>query len=409
MVYTMGSPLHHLVIIGIFLWIVISGVNGLPTPNEWKINNSGLFNTLTKDEIDGVVLPFISNGTYVGIVVTLVDPQGYAVYEYGVSDKETGAVPTAETRFGIGSVTKIFTGILLADAENHGLVNLTVPISRYIPGVAIPSRNDREITLKDLATHTSGLPEGLEKYQKEGDDAMNARDGVAYERAFLEYSLTNGSDIYPFISNITLTRDPGTQWEYSNMGAALVGDILVRKQNCSFEQLLNSTILIPLGMNNTTAHPSELPKNAVATGYRGYFDGNITKGFLLNFTDFWAPTGGIFSTGDDMAIFLAANLGLVDSPLNEAIHESMVPRAVRMKEPLVIEQSLFWDTIPSSDSRRIYMKSGESNTFQSQILLRSPDGFGVVVLANTAYIESNRHVEVIAYELMKRMLNHRGK
>lgn len=336
-------------------------------------------------------------------MVTLVDPRGYVVYTYGVSDKEINASPTKDTLFGIGSITKVFTGVLLADAERQGVVNLTIPISQYLPDIYIPSRNGREITLQNLATHTSGLPGDPEIYQKESDDAMKAQDAEAYERSFLEYSLTNASDIYQFVSNFSLTRDPGTQWEYSNMGTSIAGDILARTQQSNYQNLLQGAILLPLGMNNTTIQPSELPDGLITTGYRGYFSGNITEGFLLKFSDFWAPMGGIFSSGEDMAIFLAANLDLINSPLQNAIHDALIPRAIRMKEPFLLEQSLFWDTFLTSDGNRIYMKSGESNAFQSQIMMSTSDKFGVVVLANTAYIVGDPHVEIIAYELMRRM------
>src|ERR1700734_446860 len=95
----------------------------------------------------------------VGIVVGVIDPTGRKVVSYGKLDADDPRVLDGDTVFEIGSVTKVFTSLLLSDMLQHGEVVLTDPVAKYLPaGTTVPLRNGKQITLLDLATHTSGLP-----------------------------------------------------------------------------------------------------------------------------------------------------------------------------------------------------------------------------------------------------------
>ena len=95
----------------------------------------------------------------VGIVVGVIDADGRRVIAYGALDQGDSRPLNGDTIFEIGSVTKVFTALALADMVEHGQVSLTDPISKYLPdGVKTPQRGGKSITLEDLATHTSGLP-----------------------------------------------------------------------------------------------------------------------------------------------------------------------------------------------------------------------------------------------------------
>jgi D-alanyl-D-alanine-carboxypeptidase/D-alanyl-D-alanine-endopeptidase len=95
----------------------------------------------------------------VGIVVGVVDPQGRRIIAYGKLDAGDDRILDGNTLFEIGSVTKVFTSLLLADMVQRGEVELDDPVSKYLPSeVKVPNDGKRAITLVDLATHTSGLP-----------------------------------------------------------------------------------------------------------------------------------------------------------------------------------------------------------------------------------------------------------
>src|SRR5262245_6551156 len=95
----------------------------------------------------------------VGIVVGVIEPKGRRIVSYGAPAKGDPRTLNGDTIFEIGSITKVFTSLLMADMVQRGEVALSDPISKYLPPeVKVPSRNGKTITLEDLSTHTSGLP-----------------------------------------------------------------------------------------------------------------------------------------------------------------------------------------------------------------------------------------------------------
>jgi len=95
----------------------------------------------------------------VGIVAGVIEPKGTRVVAYGSLDQGDKRPLNGDTIFEIGSVTEVFTSLLLTDMVLRGEVALADPVAKYLPaGVKVPERGGRRITLEDLSTHTSGLP-----------------------------------------------------------------------------------------------------------------------------------------------------------------------------------------------------------------------------------------------------------
>ncbi|HEX3107684.1 MAG TPA: serine hydrolase, partial [Thermoanaerobaculia bacterium] len=165
----------------------------------------------------------------VGIVVGVIDPSGRRTVAY-TSTKTAEKPVDANTVFEIGSVTKVFTSLLLADAVQRGEVALTDPVSKYLPpGVKVPERNGKKITLVDLATHTSGLPRMPTNFHPK--DPGNP---------YADYTV---AQLYEFLSSYELTRDPGSQYEYSNLGGGLLGHVLALRAGTDYETLVRKRIL----------------------------------------------------------------------------------------------------------------------------------------------------------------------
>ena len=396
-------PVQVFIVVSLILVLIssVSGDSPLQTPDDWKKTRLGSFSTLSQDEVNAVITPVLVNGTYHDMVVVLVDPSGYVVYGYGRPDLTSRPIPDEHALMGLGSISKVFTGILAADAEERALVNLTVPITRYLPGIQVPSLNGREITLIDLATHTSGLPAVPDTFGNAADSALIAGDFDAYEDAFAYHTTMQDEEVYSWLSNLTLTREPGSAWEYSNVGTGIAGDIISRVNNERYEAILSSRVLQPLSMNNTTIVLSGPIQDQIVPGYRGY-SGEKDPARLIEFNDFWASSGGIYSTGEDMAVFMAANLGLVNTTLDSSMKNARIPRYTRATEPILQEQSLFWDVLNIPNVSVMYTKSGETNGYQSHIILDPANKRGALVLADTAYLVGP-HVQDQATELMKKM------
>jgi len=183
-----------------------------------------------------------------GIVVGVITKQAREIIGYGHFDRDDSRVPNGDTVFEIGSISKVFTSLLLSEMVLDGEVKLSDPISKYLPvSVHAPSRNGKQITLLDLATHHSGLPS-------------------AATNSSWDYS---PQQMYEFLDKYQLTRDPGEKYEYSNLGVGLLGVILATRAGSDYETLLRTRITAPLGMNRTGVELTPEMKADFTAGHDG--------------------------------------------------------------------------------------------------------------------------------------------
>ena len=176
----------------------------------------------------------VETGRAVGLVAATLDHGQSQVFTAGVSGAQ-GVPLDGNTLFEIGSITKVFTASLLAEMAARGEVGLDDPVAKYLPpSVRVPSRNGKQITLLDLSTQTSGLPRMPTNFSPK--DELNP---------YADYSV---DQLYAFLSGYELTRDIGSQYEYSNLGVGLLGHALALRAGKSYEALLVERILRPLGI-----------------------------------------------------------------------------------------------------------------------------------------------------------------
>jgi serine-type D-Ala-D-Ala carboxypeptidase/endopeptidase len=274
-----------------------------------QINPKGAIggeNTFTKyNQIKAAIKSNIDNGSNAGIVIALVDPNGTQFYGYGKMSATNQTNVNKNTLFDIGSITKSFTTLLLAVMAKHGLVNLNDPIEKYLPAtVKVPTYNGQHITLESLATHTSGLPDNPPNMPLTGPGFQNYR----------------FAQMYQALSDIRLTRAPGSQYNYSNFGMALLGDILASKAGMPYEQLVINRITNVLGMNSTRITLSDQLHYRLALGHLNGVElpASIENPLPL------APAGSFRSTASDMAKYLSVNMGLTKTTLYNAMQQSHV-------------------------------------------------------------------------------------
>src|SRR5438105_12399524 len=156
------------------------------------------------------------NEKAVGIVVGVIDPQGRRIICYGHQNGGDARPLDGDTVFEIASVTKVFTALLLADMVEKNEVALSDPASKYLTAVTIklPERNGHLITLLDLATHTSGLP------------FMPADAPPFSDPTAAKYST---GDLKRYLASYQLTRDIGSDWDYSNIGYWVLSEALAAR------------------------------------------------------------------------------------------------------------------------------------------------------------------------------------
>ena len=172
------------------------------------------------------------------MAVGIVDELDSRVVCCGKLETGSDAEVNGDTLFELCSITKTFTAVLLQDMVERGEMKLNDPVALYLPAsVKMPERFGRKITLRHLATHTSGLP-------REPDNLAPDR----MERLHADYTV---EELYEFLSTYKLTRLPGTSFGYSNLGAGLLGHVIALRAGAGYETLVRGRIARPLKMDST--------------------------------------------------------------------------------------------------------------------------------------------------------------
>lgn len=258
------------------------------------------------DEINAL-LRESPTSTRAAIVVGLLDEHGSQIFSAGKLDNGTDRKPDGDTLFEIGSITKTFTVLLLEDMVERGAMKLDDPVEKYLPkSVKVPTHDGKAITLLDLATHTSGLPRD--------PDNLTPTHGLP-ENAFADYTVER---LYTFLGSYALRRDPGEQFDYSNVGMALLGHVIARRAGTNYESLVVERICRPLGMDGTRITLTPEMKTRLAAGHDQRDNRASNWEFLV-----YDGAGGLRSTANDLLKYLSANLGLEKSdltPLMEKTH-----------------------------------------------------------------------------------------
>jgi CubicO group peptidase (beta-lactamase class C family) len=293
-----------------------------------------------------------------GMAVGIVERGRRRVIVYGKQDSGDARSIAANTLFEIGSVTKVFTALVLAEMVRRQELQFDDPVDRHLPpGFRTPQRNDRAITLADLATHTSGLP------------LFPPITGNPLE-ALARYT---ASDLRLWLAGLTLSRDPGAQWEYSNVGYGLLGLALANKAGTTYDALLNRRIIDPLKLKDTTLHPTGEATRRLAAGH----DSKLAPIPPLDLGIF-APAGALRSTVEDLLSFASAVLADSRSPL-ETPAKSLL--SIRRPAPAVGgDQALGWDVVTGTDP--FVAKDGVTAGQAASIVLDEPKQIGVMVLSN---------------------------
>jgi CubicO group peptidase (beta-lactamase class C family) len=313
-------------------------------------------------EIRSIMANRVESGRAVGMVTGVIDEKGRQVVASGKVSLDGTQQPDGDTVFEIGSVTKVFTSLILADMIEKGEVKPDDPVSKFLPAtVKVPSRNGREITLLDLSMQVSGLPR-LPDNLKPADPAN-------------PYADYDASKLYDFLSRYTLTRDPGEKYEYSNLAVGLLGHALALKAGMSYEELLRRRIFDPLGMSGTSITLSEAQKKRLAPGY----DGGLKPVKNWDFAVL-AGCGAVRSTVNDMLKFVAANLELTDTPLKFAVRRMRaVTKGIGAPD---LEIGMAWHVFTKFDTR-IWWHNGGTYGYRSFVGFNPAKKEGVVLLCNT--------------------------
>ena len=316
--------------------------------------------------------PHVEARDITGAAVAVVQGAETHFFYFGSMALGSQTPPGPHTLFEIGSITKVMTGTLLALAIGDESVTLDTTLGALLPeGLATPSFKGREITLRDLATHTSALPRMPGNWKP-----------ANVMQPYVDYT---EDKLYAFLNDYKLPSAPGTTYDYSNYATALLGHVLAKRAGTSYEKLLRERLLAPLGMAEThiASTPDQLAVAAQgSTTVRSLvLRKNLEPRAMWDF-DVFQPAGAVRSNIEDMAKFLRASMSPPDSPLGRAMRLAQQPQ-FKVNDQLSV--GLNWHILSLPKKPVITWHNGQTGGYHSFLGFDPKSMTGIVVLCNTDF------------------------
>jgi CubicO group peptidase (beta-lactamase class C family) len=321
--------------------------------------NNPLQSSLDK-KTDSMAQAFMSLSTTVGMVIGILDKGKTQVYAYGETVKGSKKLPDGNTLFEIGSISKTFTATLLAHFVQQGKIKLEDPINKYLPdSIAKMEFNGKPITIQSLSNHSSGLP-------RVPDDLF-----VGAEKSN-PYKHYDNKKLFAYLKQFKPTREPGAQYDYSNLAVGLLGVILERVSGKTYEQLVKEIIWKPLKMDNSRI---TLLKEDSAKFAQGY-DERVWLAHSWEFQSL-AACGAIRSGMNDMLLYAGAQVNDGNSSLQNAIRFTHQQTYVNGQTRV----ALGWHIMPSGEQSFLW-HNGQTGGYRSTFVFDEQNKRSVIILTN---------------------------
>jgi CubicO group peptidase (beta-lactamase class C family) len=312
----------------------------------------------------------LTDGLVAGACAAVVRGDDVTFHACGRRRDDSPDLPDPRTLFEVGSLTKVFTGLLLADMADRGEVRLDDPLGAHLP--ALGSQGTGAVTLLDLATHRSGLP----------------RLPRGLMRDLLRDALLTGrppADPYAGVDAERLEAEarraprhaPGERFAYSNFGFALLGLALARAAGRDYRDLVAERVCAPLGLHETGFEPGGEAAARRAEGHDR--DGRSAPNWH---TAALAPAGGLSSTADDLARFAQAQLRPESTPLARALAAAQDPRRPARGDDRI---GLAW-MVRERAGGRVVWHNGSTGGFGSYLGTDRDREIAAVLLASSAHV-----------------------
>jgi len=369
----------------LFYWLLdyVVREEALDPLADLKISKADLTTAETKEYIDKLASDYLRSGSNVGLAIGILKNGQSQFFGYGSVENGKDQTPTEDTIFELASAGKTFTSTVLADMHLRGELNLDDPVEKHLPGsVKTPKYLGREITLLDLATHSSGLP--------------SLPDNMPMTDPLNPYADYTPEKMYEALGKMELAADARRQYAYSNLGFGLLGQALAqrakvvaglptepqsqparsgdRPEQWSYESLVIERLCTPLQMTSTRMTLDESLKSRLATPHDGGKPVPVWEDLTM------AGAGSFLSTPGDMLKYLQAHLSDQEGSPYDAMRLST--RKHRPTDSPQTAIGLAWH-ITSENALDIAWHNGGSGGSRSYIALLPDARIGVVVLSNS--------------------------
>lgn len=345
---------------------------------EKVATNNPLATSLDR-QVDSAVQSYMQLAATAGLSIGIIKDGKTFFYGYGETIKGNHKVPDQNNLFEIGSITKTFTAILLADAVNQGKISLEDPLSKFLPGRGEISFEGVPVTIRMLSNHTSALPRMPDNFSESTTDPLNP------------YKNYSREDLMNFLKTVKLSRKPGTVYEYSNLAVATIAMIIEDLYQKSFESLVKEKILAPLKMDDTKQLLNKKDSARFASGYNEQGNYNGPWDFKA-----FAGAGALRSTANDMLKYAKANWG--DGPAS--IEKAITLTQKKTFSDANISIGLGWHFIKPGKDELIFHNGGTGG-YRSYLAINREKKFAIVILSNTAI-----GTEGVGNRLMSWLENH---
>ena len=334
-----------------------------PVQKLFAVPTTNPMRTQQDKQVDSVARTYIQKSNTVGLSLAVIKNGHVNLYNYGETTKGQGQLPTSQTLYEIGSITKTFTATILASLVNQGKMSLNDPITKYLPDTVAANPRLIGISIVTLINHTSGLP------------SLPANFGLQQpydpKNPYANYNLQL---LFSYLKDCKPLSAPGTKYAYSNLAVGLLGVILEKVSGKNFDQLVAATITTPLGMNNTMQHIYPLARPRFAPVYNE--DAQQTTPWDF---DVLGSCGGLHATLDDLVLYAKTNLDDdAATPLAKAVkltHQVTFNNDARL--------ALAWHIIVV-DGVSYYFHNGGTYGSSSFLAFNKEKNLAVIVLSNAA-------------------------
>src|SRR5437764_7420642 len=337
-------------------------------------------------ELEPKIKTEIQQGHLPGFAIGLIR-NGKLIYAkgFGVAKLGGNTPITSRSLFHMASVTKTFVATAVMQLVEKGKIDLDAPVSRYLPYFRLDDERYRAITIRQMLSHTSGIP-----------DTVNYNwDKPEYDAGALERFVRS-------IADQKLVFAPGEKFAYSNTAYEILGDVIAKVSGESFEDYVQHNILTPVGMKDSTllvreANPQLLTSPHVMENNKVV----VSKVFPYNRAH--SPSSTLYSSIEDMSRWAIANLNRGELDAKRILKRETVDSMWRpVADALGMKEGISWFTT-EKQGHRFVLHSGGDVGFESLVMLAPDDAVAVVAMSNFASSDSN-YIEQFVNGAMRIML-----
>ncbi|HEY6927859.1 MAG TPA: serine hydrolase domain-containing protein [Steroidobacteraceae bacterium] len=350
-------------------------------PAMEPVDAQGMKAVLDRDFAQALKSGKLAPQTGAGITIGVLRKGTRSVFSYGTA--------TPEAIFEIGSVTKTFTGLLLAQMIEQGKARLDQPVRELLPAGTISKPNGPEISLLDLVTQHSGLPRMPDNFHPA--DPANP------------YADYHAANLYQYIAQHGVAKPADAPFLYSNLGFGLLGQALANRAGRSYAQLLEEEIAKPLGLEDTVVVLTPQQQSRFIQGHSGDYQ-EVGPWDL----DSLAGAGAIRSTAGDMLTYLEANL----HPEKLASGRSPSPSARTLPDAIRLSHELRNTALPAMhvafawlqvDSNGSYWHNGATGGYSCFVFFHPREDYAAVVLVNRTIAPQGSLADLIGQHIGQRL------